>query len=396
MRSRFALTCILVFFALSASAATEKDFPLGVFEDAPMIEGDPKKFQAMLEDLKAHGLDSVMIVNGDLQRDKALLSISDQVGMNAIIGPSIDLERDWWPSKIPATPEKAKEIASRLVNTFGKHESYKAYYIADEPALERKNKLGLLIQALKTLDPQRPAFPILIGIDRVGPILSETKPGRLVLDVYPCGWHNPIGDFTMNGFGYKNLDFISYVRYVTTARPEPTPLWMILQTHRLGNGGAFSLREPTVNELKSQTWLAIGEGATGIFWFIYSSQQGWRGLKDNSALYDEVARLAKRIGPLRSRLIGVKRTPGFFKVVGKGPRPHYISDLVSADQQHRYIVVVNRDAQNARSLQINGEPGKLRDLESDKVFEMGANMGANLEFAAGDGRIFEFEAAAKP
>jgi hypothetical protein len=227
-------------------------------------------------------------------------------------------------------------------------------------------------------------MPILIGVDRVGPIFEAAQPDVLLIDVYPVGYNNPPCDFTMTGFGYPDLDFVGYVRRVTENKPVTTPLWIILQTHNFMD----QLRQPLPAEVRAENWLAIGEGATGIFWFIYSSQQGWTGLIDNPALYQEVTRLARRVAPLRNRLIGLRKSADTFTVTGqKNP---YISTLVREGVTgiRYYAVAVNRDCEKAQPLTIGSSAlsGRLWDLEGCRTYPLGEP----LPFAPGDGRIFEF------
>jgi hypothetical protein len=189
----------------------------------------------------------------------------------------------------------------------------------------------------------------------------------------------------LTGFGYADLDFAGYTRLVAKTKPAATPLWMILQTHSFGTGGALSLRAPSAAEVRMQHWLAIGEGATGIFWFIYSSQQGWLGLVDNPPLYQEVAALAQRVKPLRSLLLSLHKGEDRFTIAG-GTNP-YISTLTSSDGKQSYAVAVNRDCQAPQKLTINSPllKGRLRDLESGQIYAQGQP----IMLQPGDGRIFE-------
>lgn len=377
-----------------ALADGTREFPLGVYEDAALINGDVERFKAILTDIKAHGLDSIMMVNGRIATDTPLLNVSDQMGMNVYLGPAIDLERDWFSTSVPAASAKAQEAAGKVVSAFSPHVSAKGYYLTDEPDLNRKEKIRLLAQAFHSLDPSRPTFPVLAGTDRVGPIFKAAQPDLMVLDVYPCAYQNPVGDFTMRGFGYSNYDFTSYLRMVTRDKPNETALWLILQTHRLGTGGAFSLREPTRAELRSEAWLALGEGAQGLFWFIYSSEQGWRGLKENTEAFAEIGRLAKRISPLRATLQTLQPGPDVFSVSGAGPRPHFIRHFLSKDKARHFLILVNRDAMKSQRLKIKSllGAGTYRNLEVDGP----PAVDGAIEFAPGDGGLFEFTPAAKP
>lgn len=376
-----------------AVPAADSLFPLGVFEDSGMLGGNTEMFRAMGQDITAHGFDAVMFTNTYAERDAPLLDVSDELGINVFMMPAGDFNRSWWGDDVPADLETARQVARPVVHRFAPHPSFKGYLVKDEPRRDAMEKVALMTRALRELDPARPATPILVGTDRVGPIFSAAQPPVLLIDVYPAGYHNPVGDFTMSGFGYQHLDFVSYIREVTQSKPPSTPLWVILQTHSLNHDPRFALREPTPAEVRAQNWLAIGEGATGIFWFIYSSQQGWRGLGDNPALYAEVSTLAQRVAPLRDTLRHLQRvaapSSGQFTVAGAGDA--YISTLATPDHTRFYAVVVNRDCLHAQELTI--EPpadsedlrGQLRDLETLQTYEMGEA----ILFSPGDGKLFE-------
>src|SRR5581483_6567083 len=182
-----------------------------------------------------------------------------------------------------------------------------------------------------------------------------------------------------------DLDFVSYVRLVARDKPKDIPLWMILQAHDYRNGGRFALREPTPAEVRAENWLAIGEGATGIFWFIYSSQRGWTGLKDNRPLFREVSALARRLSTLRGALLNLRRGDERFTASANGKS--YVSTLVSLDGSRSYAVVVNCDCERSQELTIDapGLQGQLQDLETSLVYPLGAT----ISFAPGDGKVLE-------
>ena len=358
-------------------------FPIGVFEDANLLDGDTARFETMIGDLQSHGLDTIMFTNNAADRDAPLLAVSDKLDFGVFMLPAHDLVRDWWRVDVPENSATAQRVAAPIVRQLSRHPSLKGYIVADEPRLESLNKVMLMTQALHQFDRARPALPILTGIDRVGPIFAAAQPEVLLIDVYPVGTNNPICDFTMTDFGYDNLDFVGYVRQVTRNKPAETPLWMILQTHSFMK----SLRAPTPTEVRAQQWLAIGEGATGIFWFVYSSQQGWVGLADNPALYQEVSALARRVGPLREVLLRTRKVADTFTIAG-GKNP-YVSTLASLDGAKSYVVAVNRDCERTQQLSI-GSPvfkvGRLKDLESSQTYALGSP----ILFQPGDGRIFEY------
>lgn len=359
----------------------ELSFPLGLFEDANMTHGydEMKRWAA---ELKARGFDAVMLINANVANrgDDDGLRATDEAGLEVYFNPGDDFNREWWPEEIPPDPARARSIAQELLKRLSPHPSLGGYYVADEPFLKDVPKVAPLQKAFQEADFDRPSMSVLIGRGRGELIYQQTRPDVMLLDVYPVGYSNAVGDFTLRGFGYSDLDFVSYLRLLTRDKPRSVPLWLILQTHSFED----QLREPTPSEVRAQNWLAVGEGAKGIFWFIYSSQQGWRGLKDNPALYDEVSHQTRRVAALRGVLKELFKVPDRFEV--SGADVPYASSLQHRDGRH-FVVVVNRDCQNPRRLSVRSDElkGRLKDLESGQIYAQGAE----LEYAPGDGRVFE-------
>ncbi len=378
---------------LSATAAPMfgGTFPIGAFDDANVV-GDASSFQNEVNDLKAHHLDSLMLTNGSAYRDGGILGVADQAGLNVYWGPAAELNSQWWPTTVPADATTAANVIRPLVTAVAGHSSLKGTYLVDEPGLNLATKVALGAQAFRQLDPGRPLFPVLIGVNVVGPLFQASNADAMVIDVYPFGSTNAIGDFTMTGFGYSNLDMVQYIRTVTSTRPATKPLWIILQTHSFGTPGQpYTLRTPTPSEVRAEHWLALGEGAHGIFWFIYSSEQGWTGLKDNPTLFNVVSSLAQRVSPLRPALASTYKTAdGFTATYAPSPgvptpsATPYASTLT--DGTNTYVVVVNMDCVNGQNLSISSTlSGSLQSLESGQVYALNTP----IYFQPGDGTIFK-------
>lgn len=360
-------------------------FPLGVFEDGNILNGNATTFEAMVNDLQWRSFDSVLFTNNSVARDGSLLDVSDRHQFNVYFAPSAELNSSWWQSHVAASRQVARQVIAPIVDKLQVHPSLRGYALVDEPGLDLLNKVALATETFHQLDPTRLVIPTLIGIDRVGPIFEAAMPDVLLLDVYPVARNNPIGNFAMTAFGYPYLDFVSYIRLVSLVKPSNTPLWVILQTHKFGDEGSSSLRQPTPAEVRAQHWLAVGEGATGIFWFIYSSQQGWTGLKDNPTLYDVVTDLANRLRQIRSTLATLHRDVDLFTVSGSGPA--YVSTLTTQDRGRQFAVVVNRNCDDAQTLSVDapGIQANLRDIETGQT----SPLGSSVILPPGDGRIYE-------
>ncbi len=381
-----ATSCILIGTTVPGqmTGGPSSYFPIGVFEDGNLQDAD--SYAAMVGDLKAHNLDTALLGNTTAGKSN-MLSVSDRAGFNTIFALS-ELYASWWDnSSVPEDIATARSLIYPLVDALRGHPSLKGYYYVDEPGLELRTKMMLAQQAFSESDPTRPAFPILIGPDRVGTIYKAVKPPIIVMDVYPFGASNPACDTAMTGFGYPTgYDMVDYIRDGLHTNVDRTPFWLVLQTHRFGNAGStFALRQPTVPELREEYWLAIGEGAKGIFWFIYSSEQGWVGLKVNRALFNEVSKLAQRTRPLTEILASLHKSADQFSVTGSAG-PAYASTLTDESGNKTYAVVVNRQCspQNLVLASTGGQK-QLKDLETGQIYLTGSA----IPFAAGDGEIFE-------
>ena len=383
------LTCGLLVPAVKSNppalAYDGQFFPIGVFDDAN-VTNTPARFENLIGDLQSRDMDTLLFTNNFVATQAPLLDISDRLGFNIIFAPMGDLDRRWWPSSVSTDIETARSVVGPIVDRLAGHPSLRGYSIVDEPPASLQEKVTLAVKAFRERDPSRPAMPVLAGLDRGNSIFDAARPDVMLIDVYPVGKSNGPCDLSMTGFGYPDLDFVEYVRAITRTKPSGVPLWFVLQTH----GVAWAnLREPTPPEIRLQNWLAIGEGGKGIFWFTYSSQQGWRGLQDNAPLYGEVTTLARRIRPLRETLLRLRKAPNTFVAAGGSS---YVSTLVSPEDARLYVVVANRDCAGEREISILGpdRKGSLVDLESGQTF----SLSSPIKLAAGDGRIFEFRPAA--
>jgi hypothetical protein len=360
-------------------AAPLSSFSFGMFDDFN-VSGAPARVERIIRDIRGRGFNAMMWTNGSVANQDAALAVSDRLNFPTFLGPAGELNQRWWDPSVPATLGEARRVINPLVDRLKRHPSLKGYYTIDEPGLDLGQKLQLATRVFRERDPSRSNFPLLGGVDRVEPLFAAAGPDRMVIDVYPYGIGNPPCDTQMTGFGYTDRDFVAYVREVTRVKPFETPLWIILQTHGVDWAG---LREPTVPEVRKEFWLALGEGANGVFWFVYSSQQGWTGLKDNSALYEEVTALAKRTNKMQAKLSGTHRVDDRF-TASPGA---YVSTRATVDRSRVLGVLVNPSC-SPQEVSVRADvAGSLRNIETGRRYAQGAP----IRLAAGDGMLFELE-----
>jgi len=367
----------------------DSDFPLGVFDDANLYGGSKKKFKKEVAELYAHGFDSIMLSNGDAGRDRSMFEATDTYGLKVYYNPGFEISEWMNVPEAPADPAIAAQIADSVVNKLKDHPSIVEINLSDEPGLDMMQKHVLLKQAFHDKAPDLKISTPLIGLDRVGPMFSAADLDALLIDVYPTAKVNEVGNFNLNAYSYPIWDFVSYIRKVSADKPDDKPLWIILQAHEYDAGTSrFSSRYPIPAEARAQNWLAIGEGATGIFWFVYQSQQNLLGFKDNPALYDEVTQLVRRVNPLRPILLEAKKDDDRFSADSTGNTRPYVSTLIKKDGQKSYVVAVNMDCINPQMLTVDSTQftGQLKDLETGQLYTIGSSQ---IEFLPGDGKLFE-------
>jgi len=367
----------------------DSEFPLGVFEDANLYQGNKKSFKATVSELHGLGFDSIMMSNGDVYRDHSMLEATDRYGLDVYFHAAYNLA--WLYDGNPDINE-ARTVAGDILAKIADRPSVKGINLSDEPTLDLVQNHDLLAQAFQEQNTGLTITTPLIGLDRTGPMFASADLDVMLIDIYPQGKANRIGNFNLNSYGMPAWNFVSYLRKVSENKPANKPLWIILQG--FGQGGdehlsRFDLRSPAIGELRAQNWLSIGEGVQGIFWFLYSSipASSLNGMKDDPALLAEITDLVDRVKPLRPYLLEAKKDKDLFTVEATGNAAPYVSTLKSNDDEHTYVVAVNMDCEAPRTLTLDSGyfTGQLRNVETGQLYAIGAS----IPFAPGDGAMFE-------
>ena len=341
----------------------------GVFEDAGMVSS-ASGMDAMITDLRLHNLQSVMFTNGSLQRQLPLADVSDArnfpVYASWMMG---DLYTQWWDRSAASTSiETARQVIGPMVDQLRVHPSIRGYNLIDDATPDKNELMRLAVQVFRERDPGHPASPMMVEKDLGQQVFDYVQPDAFLTYNYPA-------DETTTACSWART-FVDEIRYTTRTKPASVPLWLVLQTHQTTFGSVGSrLRYPGAEEVRLQNWIAVGEGAQGIWWFIYSSQQGWLGLRDQPVLYAEVGDLARRTTAL----------PRLTKQVDQvAAGSDYASTMVDSNGE-RYVVAANTSCV-ARDVTLTStsSAGRLLDVETGETF----SFGQRIPFRGGDGRIF--------
>ncbi|MDQ3700459.1 MAG: hypothetical protein M3442_06005, partial [Chloroflexota bacterium] len=374
------------------SSRARQRFTYGMFEDANYVSGT-SDFAATVADLKARHFDSILFTNNFTYRDEPLLRVADELEFGIVFAPHAELSAGWWPAAAPATLDHARTVIYPLVDHVRGHPSLMGYSVIDDAPKALASKITLATQAFRERDPDRPAGPVLVaGHDEV---YRAARPDIALTYIYPALVVKPPCDFSRHD-GARTLDAVTErLRQLAVLAEHRVPIWLILQAH----GGTkeydpahpdgTALREPTVEEVRLQHWLALGEGVKGIFWFIYSTQQFWTGVRDNPVLRAELTDLAGRTAPLRGLLPSLRKGEDRVTVSGPADTPApfrpYVSTLFD-ENGGVYVVAANRSCSPQQlTLRAPGVRGWLRDVEANRWYRLGTV----LTFRGGDGKLFE-------
>ena len=255
-----------------------------------------------------------------------------------------------------------------MVDQLKVHPSIRGYNLIDDARPDKNELMRLAVQVFRERDPGRPASPMMVEGDLGRQVFDYVQPDAFLTYNYPA--------VRPRHLAHGGETFVNEIRYTTQTKPSSVPLWLVLQTHRCAVRTATKLRYPTVEEVRLQNWIALGEGAQGIWWFIYSSQQGWLGSRDQPVLYAEVADNARRTTAL----------PRFTKQADQVfAGPNYASTMTDSNGA-RYVVAANTSCA-ARNVTLTSTlSGRLLDVETGETFAFGQS----IPFRGGDGRIFRY------
>jgi hypothetical protein len=186
--------------------------------------------------------------------------------------------------------EQKRKLLLEEIKTFMDHPALLAWYISDEPNGNNvePETIEEIYNTVKKADPWHP-----VSVVFMVPFTPAKKYAAgvdiVMADPYPV----PDYPVTMAGDATAKL-----VKEFTGKKP----VWIVPQAF---GGGELWSREPTGNEIRSMTWQAIINGATGIQFFI---RQGLNGFPKSTAAWNECGQMALEVNSLVPWLISDEET----------------------------------------------------------------------------------------
>jgi hypothetical protein len=311
------------------------------------------------------------------------------------------------------------DVLARVVADYKGHPALYGYFVTDEPNAVKFARLGAIVRRLKELDPAHPAyinlFPTYASEQQLGTPTYEEHVARYLETVHPpfvSYDHYPVTKSGLRRDYYRNLETIRRL-----AMDHGLDFWAftLVTPH-------YDYPPPTIGHIRLQLWSDIAYGAKALQYFTYGTPGGSGG-EFGTGLIDREGRpgpaypLAREVNAeirrvqdliLRWKSVAVFHSAplpeGAFPLRGDGSivsvsgAPLVIG--VFSDGPARYVILVNRDYERARTAVIGfasdtqkaGEIAKNDHPPARFAWPAGqAERVCVLDFEPGDARIFRLK-----
>jgi hypothetical protein len=278
--------------------------------------------------------------------------------------------------------QSARTLALRNVHVI------KAWLQTDEPDNAQANGRGgwgdciapeavvARYDEMRAADPTRPVFlnfgqavanPTWFGrgwkCTRIPPqsyyTASSAGADIVSFDIYPVAeerQRHVMGRLDLVGRGVANLRRWSH---------PSQPVWNAIETTHINNPA----RRPTPLEVRSEVWMSLIHGSTGIYYFVHEWQPSFR--EDGVLRYPdtvaEIARINAEIGRL-APVLNSETLAGWVQLEA----PAEIATLVKRHDGATYVFAVNMDKKPAKAtLVLSGKSGtEAVVLDEDRVIPL--------------------------
>jgi hypothetical protein len=192
----------------------------------------------------------------------------------------------------PAAREGDAALNRWVARTLGAHPGFAGFYTADERPAEMVPTVFRQHRTLAEAAPGHVTYAVLgDGWQHQAPLWRDAL-DVMGLDPYPIV--RPSGDNHLAMVG-------DWTRIGQDAVKGSRPLWMVIQYFPLTRAGGW----PTEGELRTMSWMAIVEGARGLFYWSFGSK-GLAWVKDpaeRERRWQELVRVTREIKALEPVLL---------------------------------------------------------------------------------------------
>lgn len=431
---RFGLLLPLCLGAVGCAAEVVNPFPLGVYWPWERLCGHAQRLNMdkwdlvdqRLEDMQAHSVDTVWVVNLNIKDLGPLAERCAARGMRLIpalaeLHYNVEWRRNNW--------EYLEKQSKAALEAAGESPAVIAWALCDEPRKDIVAEMEQFRLRFAEWGAKQPGIVVTMWPD-TPTYARETGFPFPCTDVYPF-----FSDKNPNGPNPARVSRNWYRTQVANTikaahENQKTPwimpqmfadIWGPWKYDEKGDmtilpGGVLHWRAPTVGETRWQIWSALGLGAQAVIFYVHEPpvkdnadkppytgttfpesmkatqetdlhQSGGLIHPDGSATaqYDAMGETFAEVRKLLPMLHGAKPLDIWPVQVSA---PGWLG-VLSAPDKSTLVVVVNDDTDNARELTLTGSVNGLTDLRTGLELKPEADGTIKLTLEAGDGTVLQ-------
>lgn len=260
--------------------------------------------------------------------------------------------------------EKRIKLLENEVKRFKDHPALLSWYISDEPGLNKfpAEKLENIYQIIKNLDPYHP-ISIVFNLPDQAKKYAEAF-DILMADVYPIP--------------FQNIEKVEKVTKELFADfKHQKPIWLVPQAF---GGNEWWQREPTKQELRAMTYLALAKGATGIQYFV---RHGRNGFPKSTTTWAECGNISLEVAEFVPNILQGKKIDDFSSAT-KGLtlsawefQAQLLLLIVNKNEQPQEFTIESNQELFAEEIFVSLENRKLK-LQKNKFLDIIPAFGTNF------------------
>jgi len=234
----------------------------------------------------------------------------------------------WYPRRLASSlgASNQDELIGRYSAGLSGNPGVVGYYVQDEASIDKEAPTFHQYQVIRQSDPASVTLAVLFRPQDL--VFWRDSVDVLATDPYPL--QKPSGN-NLAGVG-------DYTRATMAAVKGARPVWTVIQFFQANSHSSW----PTKQELHDMSWMAIAEGATGLFYWSYG-QKGISWVRDSArrtALWHELLEVTAEIKQLEPVLL----EPDTPVLRTKPTSPSIVSKEKIASDGTRYVICYNHEA----------------------------------------------------
>jgi hypothetical protein len=262
------------------------------------------------------------------------------------------------------------DFIARYADALEENRAIVGYYVQDEPTVDQVPRTFHQYQIIKANDP---AGFNLIALDRPHDV-QFWKDAVDVVGVDPYPLWLPVGNY-IGEVG-------EWTRTAVNAVHGSRPVWTIIQFFQADAMSSW----PTEQQLYDMSWMAIAEGANGVFYWSHGMRAlGWvRNPAEHAALWSSLVRVTREIKDLEPVLL----RPDTQVLISK-PEDIVTREKTGADGS-RYLIAYNQTNDTAPARFILQSPAQSVTVRRG-MLKLEIRNGTTFEdqFAAYEAKVYE-------